>query len=54
MKKKLAIIGAVLGMFIVCAFFVMFIAEQYHVRSALCMQCHTTKTAADTWKKGGH
>jgi len=43
MKKKIAIIGAVLGIFIVCAFFVMFIAEQYGVRWALCVQCHKTK-----------
>jgi len=53
-KKRLTIIGAVLGMFIVCAFFVMFIAEQYNVRSALCVTCHNTKPALKTWGKDKH
>ena len=47
MMKRIMIIGAVLGMFIICAIIVMFIARHDKARSALCMQCHIIKTTVE-------
>ena len=51
MMKRIMIIGAVLGMVIICAIIVMFIARHDKARSALCMQCHIIKTTVEPWKK---
>ena len=51
MMKRIMIIGAVLGIFILCAIIVMFIARHDKARSALCMQCHIIKTTVEPWKK---
>lgn len=45
MKKKITLIGAVLGMFIICAIIVMFVARHDKARLALCMQCHIIEDA---------
>lgn len=51
MKKRILIISAVLGTFILCAAIVMFAARHNKARSALCIQCHVTKSAIEQWKK---
>ncbi len=54
MKKRLTIIGSVLGILIVSIVALIFAAERYTSRSAFCTQCHIMKTAVATWKKDKH
>jgi hypothetical protein len=54
MKKRLIIIGSVLGILIVCGVAMIIAAETYTSRSAFCSQCHIMKTAVETWKKDKH
>jgi hypothetical protein len=51
LKKKMLIIGAMLGTFILCAAIVMFAARHDKARSALCMQCHPVKTTNEPQNK---
>jgi hypothetical protein len=50
MMKRIMTIGAVFGMFIICAMIVMFMERHEKARLALCLQCHMIEDA-DTLKQ---
>jgi hypothetical protein len=51
MMNKIMILGAALGIFVICAIIVMFVARHEKARSELCMQCHPVKTTNEPQNK---